>query len=60
MFSFTKSDSNGEYVLPVKLNRDTPYTIVASADGYIDAYGDDLTWSNDDPADFSMDITMSK
>ncbi len=60
VLSFTKSDSNGGYVLPVKLNRNTPYTVIASADGYLDAYGDDLTWSNDDPADFSMDITMSK
>ena len=60
VLTYAKSDSNGQYVLPVKLARNTPYTIVASADGYTDAYGDDLTWGNDKPADFSMDITMSK
>jgi serine protease Do len=60
VLTYTKSDSNGQYILPVKLSRNTPYTVVASADGYNDAYGDDLVWGNDDPADFTMDITLSK
>jgi hypothetical protein len=44
----------------VKLSRKTPYTFVASADGYYNTYGDDLVWGDDKPADFTMDITLGK
>jgi serine protease Do len=57
---YAKSDANGQYVLPKKLARNTPYTLVASAQGYYDAYGEDLLWDDQKPADFTMDITMSK
>jgi hypothetical protein len=57
---YTQTDSNGEYVLPKKLARNTPYTLVASAQGYYDAYGDDLVWNDQKPSDFTMDISLSK
>jgi serine protease Do len=60
IMTYAKTDSNGEYSLPVKLQRNVPYTIVASADGYIDAYGDDLVWNDSDPADYTMDITLGQ
>jgi hypothetical protein len=60
ILTYAKSDSNGEYVLPVKLSRNTPYTLVASAEGYYDIYGEDLVWDDNKPADFTMDISLSK
>ena len=60
MLTYAKTDSNGEYTLPMKLQRNTPYTVVASADGYIDAYGDNLVWNDSDPADYVMDITLGQ
>jgi len=60
VLTFAKTDANGQYQLPVKLNRNTPYTIVASAEGYIDSYGDNLQWSDQDPSNYTMDITLGK
>jgi serine protease Do len=60
VLTFTKTDANGQYALPIKLNRNTPYTIVASAQGYTDVFGDDLVWGDNKPANFTMDITLSK
>ena len=60
ILTYTQSDSNGQYALPVKLSRNTPYTIVASAKGYYDVYGDSLTWDDTKPANFTMDIALSK
>jgi len=58
IFTYAKTDSNGEYALTVKLSRNTSYTIVASAHGYYDAYGDNLEWSDQEPADFTMNISL--
>ena len=60
IFTYAKTDSNGEYTLPVKLDRNIPYTLIASADGYIDSYGDDLVWNDSDPADYTMNIKLGK
>ena len=60
ILTYAQSDSNGYYILPVKLARNTPYTLVASAQGYYDAYGDDLVWNDQDPADYTMNISVSK
>ncbi len=60
VMTYTRSNSNGQYVLPVKLSRNTPYTLVASAEGYIDSYGDNLTWNDQDPATYTMDISLGK
>jgi serine protease Do len=60
VYAYTLSDSNGAYVLPGKLARNVAYTIVASADGYLDAYGDNLVWTDQDPSDYTMDITLGK
>jgi serine protease Do len=60
VLTYTQSDSNGHYKLPVKLARNTPYTVVASTEGYLDTFGDNLVWGDNKPADFTMDITMSK
>jgi S1-C subfamily serine protease len=57
---YTQTDSNGQYVLPKKLARNTSYTLVASAQGYYDAYGDDLVWDDQKPSDFTMDISLTK
>ena len=58
ILTYVQSDSNGQYTLPVKLSRNTPYTLVASAKSYYDIYGDDLVWDNTKPADFTLDFTL--
>ncbi len=60
IMTYAKTDSNGEYSLPIKIQRNVPYTIVASADGYIDSYGDALVWNDSDPADYTMDISLGQ
>jgi serine protease Do len=60
IYTYAKSDANGQYVLPQKLARNTPYTLIASADGYYDVYGEDLVWDDQKPANFTMDVSLSK
>jgi S1-C subfamily serine protease len=60
MLTYAKTDSNGEYSLPMKIQRNTPYTLIASAEGYIDSYGDDLVWNDSDPANYIMDISLGQ
>ena len=60
ILTFTQTDFNGQYSLPVKLARNTPYTVVATADGYRPAVGDGIVWGDNEPADFSLDISLSK
>jgi serine protease Do len=60
IFTYVQTDSNGNYVLPKRLARNTPYTIIASAEGYYDAYGDDQIWNEQEPADYTLDISLSK
>lgn len=60
IFSFAKADNNGNFVLPDKLALNVGYSIVIYAEGYSITYGDNLTWTDKDPLDFEMSITMSK
>jgi serine protease Do len=60
ILSYTKSNSYGQYVLPIKLSRNTPFTVVASAQGYYDAYGNNLVWDDSEPSDFTLDISLGK
>ena len=60
IFTYAQADSDGYYTLPVHLARNTAYTIVATADGYYDAYGDGLEWGDDKPAAISLDIQLGQ
>ena len=60
VLTYTQTDSNGEYVLPVKLARNMPYTFIISAKGYPNSSGDGLVWDDSKPADFTLDITISQ
>jgi serine protease Do len=60
IFTYTKTDANGKYTLPAKLSRNTPYTIVVAAEGYYDQYGDNLIWTDQDPSNYTMDISMGQ
>ena len=58
IFTSTKADDQGNYALPDKLALDTGYTFVVYADGYKITYGDNLTWTKQDPTDYPMDLTV--
>jgi hypothetical protein len=60
IFTFAKTDSQGIFALPDKLALDTGYTIVIYAKDYKIQYGDNLTWTSQDPVDYQMLIKMSK
>lgn len=60
VFTLSQTDSQGYFSLTDNLERNTPYTLVVYAEGYLTSYGDDLVWSDDEPADFSMDIPLTK
>jgi hypothetical protein len=60
LFSYATADGQGNFRVPDKLALDTGYTLVIYAEGYKITYGDNLTWSNQDPVDFQMLIKMSK
>jgi serine protease Do len=56
----TKTDANGNYRMPSTLPRNTYYTIVISAKGYYDKYGDNLTWTDADASEYRIDAQMNK
>jgi serine protease Do len=60
VFTWNRTDSKGYYVMPDKLLRNTPYTIVAAAKGYLPAAGDNMVWNNSAPANFVLDIGLSE
>ncbi len=59
LYSYAKSDSNGYYALPDRLSRDVGYTFVMYVEGYPINYADDLTWTDQDPSDFTLDLSMN-
>jgi serine protease Do len=59
-FTYTQTDANGNYRMPNPLQRNTKYTVVALAKGYYDQYGDDLVWTDQDPAEYELNIGLSK
>lgn len=56
----TKTDANGNYRMPLTFPRNTPFTIVISAKGYYDKYGDNLIWSDTDDAEYRIDAQLNK
>jgi len=60
VYTSTSTDSNGNYQMPYTVARDQSYTIIASASGYYDRYGDNLTWTNQDPDQYQLDIQLTK
>jgi S1-C subfamily serine protease len=60
IYSSTQTDSNGDYTIPDPVQRGESYTVAASIAEYYDQYGDDLTWTEDDPDRYQLDIGMSK
>lgn len=59
IFTSSKSDNQGYYSMPVKLALNVGYTVVAYAEGYNIQFGDNLEWTDQDPVDYQMDISMS-
>jgi hypothetical protein len=60
IYTYSVTDSKGQYVMPITISRDVTYTIVASAKGYYDRYGDNLVWTDQDPDRYQMDIQLTK
>jgi serine protease Do len=60
VYTYTSSDARGDYVMPIRVERNVSYTVVAGAKGYYDAAGDGLMWTDTDPANYQLDITLSK
>ena len=56
----TKTDANGNYRMPSTFPRNLPFTIVISAKGYYDKYGDALTWTDTDASDYRIDAQLNK
>ncbi len=54
-----KTEGSGKYKI-TGVPRNTQFTIVFSAQGYYDMYGDNLTVSSSDPAEFEMNVGMNK
>jgi serine protease Do len=60
IFSYAKADNQGYYSLPDKLTLDVGYTFIMYVDGYSINYADNLVWSNQDPLNYQLDLSMSK
>lgn len=56
----TKTDANGNYRMPLTFPRNMPFTIVISARGYYDKYGDNLVWKDSDPSEYRIDAQLNK
>ena len=54
-----KTEGSGKYKI-TGVPRNTQFTLVFSAQGYYDMYGDNLTASSSDPAEFEMNVGMNK
>jgi len=54
-----QTDKNGNYRMPSTIDRNVAYTIVISAQGYYDKYGDSLTWYDTDPSEYEMSASMN-
>jgi hypothetical protein len=59
IFSFTTSDNQGNFTLPDKLVLNVGYSIAVYVNGYPITFGDDLIWTDQDPLEFQMNISMS-
>ncbi len=54
-----KTDGSGSYSI-TDIPRETQFTIVFSASGYIDKYGDNLVISSGDPSEFELNVALNK
>jgi hypothetical protein len=59
VYTYTLTDSNGNYDMPLTISRGESHTIVASAQGYYDRYGDGLVWTDQDPDQYQLDIQLT-
>ena len=59
IFGSAKSDNQGNYSIPVKLAINVGYTILGYLDGYKINYGDNLTFTSQDPVNYQLDISLS-
>lgn len=57
---YTKTDANGNYRMPMAIPRNTPFTVVISARGYYDKYGDNLMWKDSDPLEYRIDAQLNR
>jgi hypothetical protein len=55
-----KTDANGNYRMPSTFPRKLSFTIVISASGYYDKYGDNLVWTDTDAAEYRIDSQLNK
>lgn len=60
IYSYTQSDSNGDYRIPDKVERGAIYAVAGSMDGYYDQYNNSMTWTDQDPDEYKLDIGLSK
>lgn len=60
VYLVVQTDRDGNYRMPSTIDRNVPYTIVVSAQGYYDKYGDLLTWYDEDPAEYEMSAEMNQ
>jgi hypothetical protein len=60
MFTYAKTDDNGNFQLPNKLSLNIGYTMVVFAEGYNGTYGDNQVFTSQDPVDYKMRIKLSK
>lgn len=60
IFTYAKADNQGNYTLPDKLALNVGYTIVVYAEGYKITYGDDISWTDQDPTNYRMNLKLSK
>ena len=56
----TKTDANGNYRMPSTFPRNQPFTIVISAKGFYDKYGDNLVWTDTDASEYRIDAQLNK
>ncbi len=60
VFTYAKADDQGNFLLPDKLALNVGYSIVVYADGYKITYGDNISWTSEDPVNYQMNIKLSK
>jgi serine protease Do len=60
VFTFSKTDSKGYFIMPTAINRNQAYTVVGAAEGYNFAYGDNIVWTDKDPDKYEFNFKVTK
>jgi S1-C subfamily serine protease len=60
VYAWAETDNEGFYALPALVARDTPYTIVAGANGYRTKFGDNIVFTNEDPDELEFSVALVK